>query len=236
MNSDQVRLNDILDAIKEVDYIDPPRIRNAIFIAKKLTSEDQKKAVPQDWNWTSDSHDLVKDLECKLKVAISEDLRQREEENKEVFEKYQKLQEDRRKRNELKIILDNTQEEIVKIRKIKIASKATVKKQWALFFITHVDNLESILKKGILSPNNADNLGIEIRKIGDESIVNTRKGKFVGGKNLADFAHVFFNPKNAMLYSVLEEEKKQLKKILSQVIKGRIGQQRLSVELNEMLA
>ena len=131
MNSDQVRLNDILDAIKEVDYIDPPRIRNAIFKAKKLTSEDQKKAVPQDWNWTSDSHDLVKDLECKLKVAISEDLRQREEKNKEVFEKYQKLQEDRRKPNELKFILDNTQEEIVKIRKIKIASKATVKKQWA---------------------------------------------------------------------------------------------------------
>ena len=177
----------------------------AIPLAKKLTSEDQKKALPQDWNWTSDSHDLVEDLEQKLKVAIDEELRQRDEENKEKYEKYEKLLEERRKRKELKFYLDKTQEEIVKIRKRDIASEATVKKQWALFFITHVDNLESILKKGILSPNNADKLGIEIRKIGDESIVNTRKGKFVGGKNLADYAHVYFNPKNAMLYLKLKE-------------------------------
>ena len=32
-----------------------------------------------------------------------------------------------------------------------------------------------------------------------------RKGKFVGGKNLASYTHVFFNPRNAMLYRVLKE-------------------------------
>lgn len=180
----------------------------AIPLAKKLTSEDQKKALPQDWNWTSDSHDLVEDLEQKLKVAIDEELRQRDEKNKEKYEKYEKLLEERKRQNKIKFYLDRTQEELVKAHKRNIANEATVKKQWALFFITHVDHLESILKKGILSPNNADNLGIQLKKISNESIVNTRKGKFVGGKNLADYAHVYFNPKNAFLYSVLEEEKK----------------------------
>ena len=141
-------------------------------------------------------------------MAINEERRQRDEENKEKYEKYEKKQEERKRQNKIKFYLDRTQEELVKAHKRNIANESTVKKQWALFFITHVDHLESILKKGILSPNNADNLGIQLKKISNESIVNTRKGKFVGGKNLADYAHVYFNPKNAFLYSVLEEEKK----------------------------
>ena len=158
-------------------------------------------------------HDLVKDLEGKLTVAISEERRQGDEENKEKYEKYEKLKEERGKINKLRSLLDRIQEEVVTIRKRKIASEATVKNQWNLFFITHVDNLESILKKGILSPNNVDKLGIQPKEISNESIVNTRKRITVGGKNLVDYAHVFFNPKNAFLYSVLEEEKKQLKKL-----------------------
>ena len=158
-------------------------------------------------------HDLVKDLEGKLTVAISEERRQGDEENKEKYEKYEKLKEERGKINKLRSLLDRIQEEVVTIRKRKIASEATVKNQWNLFFITHVGNLESILKKGILSPNNVDKLGIQPKEISNESIVNTRKRITVGGKNLVDYAHVFFNPKNAFLYSVLEEEKKQLKKL-----------------------
>ena len=210
MNSKQGRkisLSDYLDAIKEVNYIYASSIRVAIQKSKKLTSEDQKKELPQDWDWTSDSHDLVKDLECKLKVAISEERRQEDEENKEKSKKSEKKQEERRIQNELKFYLDGTQEGLAKARKRNIAKKyyASVKNQWNLFFITHVDNLESILKKGILSPNNIGKLGIQPKEISDNSIVNMRKGKFVGGKNLASYTHVFFNPRNAMLYRVLKE-------------------------------
>ena len=99
MNSDQYRLNQHLEAIVETNFINPPVIRIAIVKAKKLTSEEQKEAVPQDWNWTLDSHDLVKDLECKLTVAINEDLRQREEENKEKFDNVQKQKDEEKNRN-----------------------------------------------------------------------------------------------------------------------------------------
>jgi hypothetical protein len=99
LNSDQDRLNQYLEAIVETNFINPPVIRIAIVKAKKLTSEEQKEAVPQDWNWTLDSHDLVKDLECKLTVAINEDLRQREEENKEKFDNMQKQKDEEKNRN-----------------------------------------------------------------------------------------------------------------------------------------
>ena len=51
----KISLWNYLDAIKEVEYINASSIRIAIQKAKKLTSEDQKKALPQDWDWTSDS-------------------------------------------------------------------------------------------------------------------------------------------------------------------------------------
>ena len=185
---------------------------------KGQTSEDQKKAVPQDWNWTSDSHDLVEDLEQKLKVAISEERRRNEEDLKAQIRESENQKEERRIKNEREIYLDKIEEMLEEAHKSNIAKKyyGSVKHQWDLFFITHVDNLESILKKGILSPNNVDKLGIQPKKIGNESIVNARKHitiPTVGGKNLVDYAHVYFNPKNAFLYSVLEEEKKQLKKL-----------------------
>ena len=60
----------MLDAIKENEYIDVVHIRMAIPLAKKLKQ-----------------HDLVKDLEGKLTVAISEERRQRDEENKEIYDR-----------------------------------------------------------------------------------------------------------------------------------------------------
>ena len=211
-------MKDYLDAIKEPEYINSYSIKIAIQKAKKLTSEDQKKEVPQDWKWDSDSHDLVEDLEQKLKVAISEECRRNEAYLKAQIRESEKTNLQEEKQKKLEFTLDGIKEVLDKAHKRNFAKKyhASVKNQWDLFFITHVDNLESILKKGILSPNNVDKLGIQPKKIGNESIVNARKHitiPTVGGKNLVDYAHVYFNPKNAFLYSVLEEEKKQLKKL-----------------------
>ena len=196
-----------LDAIKEVEYIHASSIRIAIQKAKKLTSEDQKKEVPQDWKWDSDSHDLVEDLEQKLKVAISEECRRNEAYLKAQIRESEKTNLQEEKQKKLEFTLDGIKEELVKAHKRNIAKEyyASVKNQWNLFFITHVGNLESILKKGILSPNNVDKLGIQPKEISNEKIVNTRKRIMVKGKNLVDYAHVFFNPKNAFLYQKLKE-------------------------------
>lgn len=211
MNSDQVRLNDILDAIKEVDYIDPPRIRNAIFIAKKLTSEDQKKAVPQDWNWTSDSHDLVKDLEGRLPVAISEELRQSKEENKEKFEKNQKLQEERKRKREIEEAEEERKRkerklkrEIEEAEKKENALKSSEEKIQKLFFIFHIDNLLSIIEKGILSPRLVKYHNLNPTTIYLKRIVKMREDIMLpNGRSLSDAAHLYFNPRNAMLVKVL---------------------------------
>nr|AIF10969.1 hypothetical protein [uncultured marine thaumarchaeote KM3_47_F06] len=208
MNSDQDRLNDILDAIKENHYIDPPRIRMSIPLAKKLTSEDQKKAVPQDWEWTSDSHDLVKDLECKLDVAISEELRQEEEEYPAKLKKEKELKEKRKEQNKIDYDLERAAEYLDERRQRKIASESNVEKQWDLFFITHVDNLESIIKRGILSPWRIEEEGITPTRIDDVDIVFNRKKITVGNRySLEYFAHTFFLARNAMLVRVLSKHK-----------------------------
>ncbi|PJA11277.1 DUF4433 domain-containing protein [Candidatus Falkowbacteria bacterium CG_4_10_14_0_2_um_filter_36_22] len=68
-----------------------------------------------------------------------------------------------------------------------------------LYFITHIDNLASILKNGILCCN-------KVQKIPHISIadpkVQERRDKVVpGGKSkLHDYANLYFNPRNPMMF------------------------------------
>lgn len=76
-----------------------------------------------------------------------------------------------------------------------------------LFYITHLDNLPSILKMGILSHARIEEAGIEFTPIYDEDIISIRKGKEVpGGESLWSFANLYFNPRNPMLYRVVCEK------------------------------
>ena len=87
----------------------------------------------------------------------------------------------------------------------EVAIKSPVKKEWPLFFITHIDNLSSILERGILSPDLVKKLKIKYTPIYSEKIVGKREYKMACGKRLSEFAHVYFNPHNAMLRQVLYE-------------------------------
>ena len=91
----------------------------------------------------------------------------------------------------------------------EVAIKSPVEKEWSLFFITHIDNLSSILERGILSPDLVKKLKIKYTPIYSEKIVGKREYKMVwtqgNGKRLSEFAHVYFNPHNAMLRQVLYE-------------------------------
>lgn len=82
-----------------------------------------------------------------------------------------------------------------KSKKLKIES---------LYYIAHKDNLESILKKGIFSHRKAKN--INKKSIYDDSIINIRKEKKLPcGEDLIDYANLYLQPKNAMLYRVLHD-------------------------------
>lgn len=73
-----------------------------------------------------------------------------------------------------------------------------------LYYITHTNNLASILEKGILSHNLIEHEGVRYTQIYDEDIVSKRKViKTPDGRSLWDFANLYFQPRNAMLYRVV---------------------------------
>jgi len=63
--------------------------------------------------------------------------------------------------------------------------------------MTHVDNLESIFKYGLLSHNNPYKQ-VDI----SNQEVNSRRNKIepIYGQNIHDYVPLYFNPRNAMLY------------------------------------
>jgi len=78
-----------------------------------------------------------------------------------------------------------------------------------LYYITHVNNLPSILSKGILAHRRILELKIPFTPIYDAGIVSNRQNKIAtGSKTLWDFANTYFQPRNPMLYRVLREKDK----------------------------
>ena len=76
-----------------------------------------------------------------------------------------------------------------------------------LYYITHIENVQSILDKGILSHDIIEKEKIKFTPIYDQDIVNKRKSiKTPDGKSLWEFANLYFQPRNPMLYRVVSEK------------------------------
>lgn len=72
-----------------------------------------------------------------------------------------------------------------------------------LYYITHINNVPSILKEGILSHERVQAENIQFTPIYDAEIVENRRGiKTPDGKSLWSFANLYFQPRNPMLYRV----------------------------------
>ena len=70
----------------------------------------------------------------------------------------------------------------------------------ALYYITHINNLPSILTTGILSHGRIQAEGVRYTPIYDEDIVNSRQNKNTpAGKSLWYYVNLFFQPRNPML-------------------------------------
>jgi hypothetical protein len=70
-----------------------------------------------------------------------------------------------------------------------------------LFYITHVDNIASILKRGIYSHARIHTEGIKFTHVYNEEIIEKRKElKAPNGQSLWNFTNLYFNPRNPMLY------------------------------------
>ncbi len=76
-----------------------------------------------------------------------------------------------------------------------------------LYYITHINNVDSILKNGILCHREIESTGMNFTPIYDVGIVSNRQHRSVDGSRvLWDFANLYFQPRNAMLYRVLREK------------------------------
>jgi hypothetical protein len=76
-----------------------------------------------------------------------------------------------------------------------------------LYYITHINNLPSILANGILSHRIVEEENIPFTPIYSKDIVERRAGKKVSGdKTLWDFANLYFNARNPMLYKVIHDK------------------------------
>jgi O-acetyl-ADP-ribose deacetylase (regulator of RNase III) len=79
-----------------------------------------------------------------------------------------------------------------------------------LFYITHVNNIDSILRHGILSHALVEERKVEFTPIYDAQIVSNRRArKTPNGKSLWDYANLYFQPRNPMLYRVINEKDKK---------------------------
>lgn len=78
-----------------------------------------------------------------------------------------------------------------------------------LYYITVIDQLQSILERGILSherivPLEAQGV-LEYTSIADTEVVNRRKAKLTpAGKSLWHYVNLYFQPRNPMMYRVVK--------------------------------
>ena len=70
----------------------------------------------------------------------------------------------------------------------------------ALYYITHIDNLPTILTAGIFSHDRIEAEGVPYTPIYDVDIVNERRNTYTPArKSLWHYANLFFQPRNATL-------------------------------------
>lgn len=80
----------------------------------------------------------------------------------------------------------------------------------SLFYITHINNLPSILQYGILSHRQVQAQNVPFTPVYNAQIVANREQIATPDrKSLWDYANVYFQPRNPMLYKVLSETDKK---------------------------
>ena len=75
-----------------------------------------------------------------------------------------------------------------------------------LYYITHKDNLPSILEHGIFSSDRVEAEGICPTPIYDGNGIEQRNSKTTEGKKLWDYANLYFQPRNAMMFRTVHQK------------------------------
>lgn len=93
-----------------------------------------------------------------------------------------------------------------------------------LYYLAHIDNLSLLLERGILSQEIRSEENIAYTRIADMGIVNMRRSIVTDdGKSFWSYANLFFQPRNPMLYRVIDEKGTQ--KIVVFIIENTVLQE-----------
>jgi hypothetical protein len=85
-----------------------------------------------------------------------------------------------------------------------MARKADIK---GLFYITHIENVPSILQRGILAHELVLSQQVPFKPVYDAAIVSNRKGKATPDReSLWEYANLYFQARNPMMYRVVQEK------------------------------
>jgi len=109
--------------------------------------------------------------------------------------------------------IQQSREKIKKDRESIIKKECKVIQSDALttkfYNLSPLKNLESILEKGMLCHRLLEeDKNIQYENIANSEIMDNRKAKFIKyNKTLQDFANLYFNARNAMMYSVTRDDK-----------------------------
>ena len=76
----------------------------------------------------------------------------------------------------------------------------------SLYYITHKDNLSSILESGIFSSDRAEAEGLHSTPVYDGRGVEQRNSKTTDGISLWVYANLYFQPRNAMMYRIIHQK------------------------------
>lgn len=88
------------------------------------------------------------------------------------------------------------------------------------YYIVRIENLPSILQKGILSHQAVMENGIKNETVYIDGIVQRRKKKIVGGQSLWNYANLYLRPDNAMMSAITYGEQDLAKKARNIIVLG----------------
>lgn len=107
-------------------------------------------------------------------------------------------------KEEVRVFIDSVDKREILSKREQVKTELLTKIPFGgLFYITHLDNVASILKLGILSHNLAHRNGFVSTDISNQQ-VNARRNRVDNnlGGNIHDYTPLYFNHKNPMLYTL----------------------------------
>jgi len=96
-----------------------------------------------------------------------------------------------------------------------------------LFYLCPIENLSSILNKGVFSHNLVEQTGLRVADLSDSSVQSRRASNaafklFLGGKSLHDYVNLYINPNGPMMANILFRQRRIDQTVILSIDEARV--------------